>query len=340
MEDFQNPRDGDIILTKDYFIFNVFGYDHPSDKIIAYLKYIPKEIQAQFQLSWIPSEWNLGDIKYVRPQQLYSPEIFKELQNVFKKNNPEYLYRDPYIGKKVFVVPHHLIRNLYVPKVLLQELLKKEYPDPLEKEAIELIQIISQYSDISLSDFGLYGSLLTGMHRGMNSDIDIIIYGAQNYLKVKKIVFDLFKEKKIEYFYESKSDEYRMNKCLYKGHKFVFNSVRKNGEIRNEYGKFKFSPIRSLHFYCDVVRSMERMFRPAIYNIEDFFPVNDESILIKTHWPSQVVSMVGKFRDIAKKGDEVEVQGLLERVEEIITHKIYYRIVIGSGQGEEFIWPV
>lgn len=334
-----NPRDGDIILTKDHFIFYVFGYDHPADKVIAYLKYIPKDLQAQFQLDWIPFEWNLGELEFVRPQQLYTPKNFKEIQRVFKNRYPSYLYRDPYIGKTVFVVPHSLIEQIFVPEVQLQKLLEKSDPDTLEQEAIDLIQMLSTSSEVPISEFGLHGSLSTGMHTE-SSDIDIAIYGSQNFLKVKKTVFNLFKEKKIEYLSELESDQYRMNKCLHKERKFVFNTIRKKEELRRDYGRFKFFPIRPLHFFCDIVKSTEAMFRPAIYFIEEYFPADDDSLLVQTHWPSQVVSMIGEFRDIAKKGDEVEVQGMLERVEEVDGTETYYRVVIGSGKGKEFIWPV
>ncbi|MHA1652084.1 MAG: nucleotidyltransferase domain-containing protein [Candidatus Helarchaeota archaeon] len=335
----QTPRDGDIIFTKHGFIFYAFGYDHPINKIIAYLKYIPKELQNQFNLNWIPFEWNFRNISLVRPKKLYSPKIFKEIQRVFKANYPEYLYFDPFIGKTVFVVPHHLIKIYFVPEIQLRHLLQKSNPDPLERDAIELIQMLSRKAQVPLSDFGIHGSLSTGMHTD-SSDIDIAIYGAENFLRVKKTVFLLFKEKKIEYLNETSSDEIRMNKCLYKGRKFVFNGIRKIDELREEYRRFKYTPIRTLHFYCDVVESRERMFRPALYNIEDYFPADNDSILLQTHWPSQVISMIGEFRDVARRGDEVEVQGLLEKVEDLKEGNSYYRIVVGSGRENEFIRPV
>ncbi len=339
MESFEIYRDGDIILTNNNFIFYAFGYDHPPDKVIAYLKYIPKELQALFQLKWVEFEWDLGDLKFIRPQQLYSPKNFKEIRNVFKDNYPDYLSHDPFIGKTVFIVPDHKIQKRFIPAIQLQELFEKTNPDALEQEAIELIQMISQYSEVPLTELGLHGSLSTGMHV-KNSDIDLAVYGAQNYLKVKKTVFGFFKEKKLEYLNETKSDEYRLNKCLYKGRKFVFNGIRKKEEINNTYGQFKFDPIRPLHFYCDVVNSAESMFRPAIYNVEEYFPADDESLLVKTHWPKQVVSMIGEFRDITKKGDEIEVQGMLEKVDAINGSQYLYRVVVGSGKGKEFIWPV
>ncbi len=339
MKGSQRYRDGDIILTKDQFIFYVFGYEHPSDKAIAYLKYIPKELKAEFQLPWIDFEWNLGEWKFVRPKQLYSPEIFKEIQRVFKDKYPDYLYRDPYIGKTVFIVPNQRVQKVFVPQTQLQQLLQKLDPNPLEQEAIEVVQLLSETANVSLTEFGLHGSLSTGMSTA-SSDIDIAIYGGNNFRKVRRTVFQLFKEKKISYLNEIKSDEYRMNKCEYKGRKFVFNAIRKLEEIKIYYGEFRYTPVRHLHFYSDIVDNREGMFRPAIYQVAQYFPADEESRLTKTHRPSQIVSMVGEFRGIAQRGDEVEVQGMLEKVERVDSKDLHYRVVIGSGKGKEFIWPV
>ncbi|MDD1777619.1 MAG: hypothetical protein LUQ65_05565 [Candidatus Helarchaeota archaeon] len=339
MEGLPTFRDGDILLTKDHFIFYVFGYDFPPKQVVAYLKYVPKELQSHFQLAWIPFEWSFNDIKFVRPKKLYSPKNFKEIQRVFEKEYSEYLFHDPYSGKMLFVVPTEAIQQVFVPEVQWQELLKKQNPTPLETEAKEIIEFLSQSAVVHLSDFGIHGSISTGMSTE-ESDVDIAIYGGQNYLKVKKAVYELFKEKKLDYCNETTSDEYRMNKCIYKGRKFVFNAIRKQQEIKTRYGQFKYTPVRPIHFHADVVESRERMFRPAIYNIEEYFPCDTESLLVQIYWPTQVVSMIGEFRDIARKGDEVEVQGMLEKVEGTQSREIFYRVVIGSGAGEEFIWPV
>lgn len=332
-------RDGDIILTEDHFIFYVFGYDHPLDRVIAYLKYIPQDTAMEFKLPWINHEWDLDGIKFKRPERLYSPQIFKEIQRVFNNKYQAYLFRDSYIGKTVFAVPLHKIQRIYSPETKLKELLQKTTPSPLEQEAIRLLDLLVEQSGVQMAEFGLHGSISTGMSTE-SSDIDIAIYGGQNYLKVKKTVFQLFDAKKVDYLNEIASDEYRMNKGLYKGRKFVFNAIRKESEIHNSYSELKYESIRQVHFFCDIVQSNERMFRPAIYQIEEYFPAEDVSRLAKTHRPSQIVSMVGEFRDIAKPGEEVEVQGMLERVEKVKEKESYYRVVIGSGRNKEFIWPV
>ena len=70
ISDWQYPRDGDIIVTDDFFIFYIMGYDHPKDRVISYLKYIPVKVKNYFNLEWIPHIWQFLSREYVRPKKL------------------------------------------------------------------------------------------------------------------------------------------------------------------------------------------------------------------------------------------------------------------------------
>jgi uracil phosphoribosyltransferase len=49
--------------------------------------------------------------------------------------------------------------------------------------------------------------------------------------------------------------------------------------------------------------------------------------------------MIGCYRNVAKKGNLVDVSGTLERVENTVTSEIFYNVV-GTGVNEdEYIWP-
>ena len=52
------PRDGDAIITKDNFIFYVFGYEHPPNRTLAFLKYIPMEYAKFFPIKYLKKKWN------------------------------------------------------------------------------------------------------------------------------------------------------------------------------------------------------------------------------------------------------------------------------------------
>ena len=50
-------RDGDVILTTDNFIMYTFGYDHPKNKVISYLKYIPENLIKLFRRKYYEKEY-------------------------------------------------------------------------------------------------------------------------------------------------------------------------------------------------------------------------------------------------------------------------------------------
>jgi predicted nucleotidyltransferase len=77
------------------------------------------------------------------------------------------------------------------------------------------------------------------------------------------------------------------------------------------------------------------MFRPAIYKIGNYQPADEESQLSHDVIPKLVVSMIGCYRNVARKGDVMTVFGMLERVENIETGEAFHQAVVGTGANEE-----
>ncbi|MFX0135167.1 MAG: nucleotidyltransferase domain-containing protein [Candidatus Hodarchaeota archaeon] len=333
------PRDGDIILTDDFFIFYTMGYDHPKDRVISYLKYIPVNVKNHFNLDWIGYKWQFLGREYVRPKKLYSPKIFKSIETTFETYFSDYLYFSKNWNKTIFAIPYDKIKEVYIPQNGLSRLIELEKKDFLQEKAIKLINILSDYSKIPLTDFGIHGSLLTSMHTE-TSDIDIAVYGANNFKELKRTVKKLNEQKIIKYLFEIPTDKIRKNKGIFENQKFVFNAIRKILEIRNNYEIFEYKAIKSVQFKCKIIDSSLAMFRPAIYRIEDFQGENLDSKLKKDQEPIELVSMIGEFRDVVQKDQITQVSGMLEKVKNTRTGEIYYRIVVGSGVGEEFILPI
>jgi predicted nucleotidyltransferase len=83
------------------------------------------------------------------------------------------------------------------------------------------------------------------------------------------------------------------------------------------------------------------MFRPAIYKIADYEPANEASVLDEEKIPDLVVSMIGCYRNVARRGGRIRVSGTLERVENLETGQIFHQVVVGTGASEEeHIWPL
>lgn len=334
------PIDGDTFITKEGFILNVFGYEHPADRVFAFLKYIPARYRALFNVKMLERTWRYGDIELFRAEKLYTAKNYQSFVEVFKKNFPEYIYFCPYRQKEVISVPIDSISAVYVPKEALQLLLKTEKLDDLQSMTLEFIRLISEASNVPLENFGVHGSVALNMH-SEKSDIDVVVYGGQNFRRVEEAISELVKRGILSYVFNNRLDAARRFKGRFKNRIFMYTAARSSEEVRTKYGEYRYSPLFHVKFRCRVNNDAENMFRPAIYGIEDYHPADPRSALPSHMVPQTVVSMIGCYRNVARKGDEIEVSGMLERVEKISTGEIYHQVVVGTAESEEeYICPI
>jgi predicted nucleotidyltransferase len=325
-------RDGDVLLTKKGFIFYVFGYLHPNDRVIGFLKYIPIEYKRLFdaKLDFLEWQWKLNDKTLVRPRELYYGD---SLLSVLRNHFPEYLYFSKVFKKEIIAISKTEIQTIFVPKMGISQLINKQNPDVLEKEAVSLITLLSKTSKVPLDNFGIHGSILLGMHNE-KSDIDIAVYGSSNYKMVKAAINTLVSLTKADYLIETKFDKLRRNRGLYNSRRFVINATRQKEEIQEVYGDKLYVPITEISFKAKIVDNTEAVFRPAHYKITDFINLSPSPSQVI---PNEVVSMIGQYRDIAGIGEHIQGKGVLEEVRNIKRNKTAYRIVIGTGGPNQHI---
>ena len=331
--------DGDAFLTKENFIFTVIGYEHPNSRYFCFLKYIPAELKPLFPVRLLRRTWKLrpDDVTLFRAEKLYTAKNYQTLISTFKEHFPDYVYFCPYRWKDIISVPVRAIKRVFPAKNCMEELLAKKDKDPLEALAAELITLLSRCAGVPIQDFGLRGSIALNMH-SEESDVDFAVYGAENFRRVEKAVENLVEKGVLTYLTSRKMDFQRRFRGKYKGKVFMYNAVRKPGEIRVEYGRYRYTPVKPVSFECEVTDDSESMFRPALYPITGYKPLNEESKLESSRVPRRVVSMIGCYRNIARKGQKIRVHGTLEKVEDARNSEIFYQVVVGSGTNQnEFI---
>lgn len=334
------PRDGETLLTKEGFIFYVFGYEHPQNRLFAFLKYIPSNLAHHFPIRFLKQKWNLENIELSRPEKLYTAENYQKFLETFRKNFPHYLYCCPFRSKEVLSVPLDKIKKVYLPSECLQAIFKKENKDALQNETVELVSLLSEKSKVSIRDFGIHGSVGLNMH-SKYSDIDLVVYGAENFKKLETAVNQLVDEGTFTCVCTKKIDHARKHRGRYNDRRFVYNAVRKYEEIDAQHGKLKYTPIKNINFSCEVVDDSENMFRPATYPIKNYQPEDSESELTKEQVPARVLSMIGYYRNVARTGDVIKVSGTLERVDNVETEEISYQVIVGTATREkEYIEPI
>ncbi len=334
------PADGDTFVTKEGFIFNTFGYEHPEGRVFAFLKYIPADYKTLFNVDMLTRMWKYRETHLFRAEKLYTAQNYQTFIEAFKKNFPDYVYYDPLRGKELISAPLHSIETVYVPRECLISLMKVKKPDELQKMALDLITLISTHSSISLADFGIHGSIALNMH-APESDIDFVIYGSQNFRAVEQAIADLVNAGKLSYIVGNRLDAARKFQGKYRGKIFMYNATRKPEEAKTRYGEYRYLPISPLRFQCTVSNDGETMYRPATYRISGYKPLDSPSELPPEKIPDRVVSNIGCYRNIARQGSQIKVAGQLERVEPVEKGKVFYQVVVGTATSEEeYIWPV
>ncbi|HUK84921.1 MAG TPA: nucleotidyltransferase domain-containing protein [Candidatus Acidoferrum sp.] len=331
--------DGDTFVTKDGFILNTFGYEHPDDRVFAFLKYIPAKFKKLFEVEMLERTWKFGENQLFRAEKLYTAKNYKTFIEAFRTNFPDYLYYDSFRNKELITAPLDRIEQVFVPKdrlVWLQNLPKR---DKLQQMALDLIHLISKESNVPLDDFGVHGSIALNMH-SPESDIDFVIYGTENFRLVEEAIIRLVNTAKLSYIIGNRLEAARKFQGKYCGKIFMYNATKKPEQVKEKYGAYHYIPLEAVRFLATVCDDTETMYRPAIYKISSYKPQDNQSELDLDKIPIQVVSNIGCYRNIARIGNEIKVSGKLERVESTTSNEVFYQVVIGTATSEEeYIWP-
>ncbi|MBA7649274.1 hypothetical protein ES703_57070 [subsurface metagenome] len=322
-------RDGDAVLTTHGFIFYVFGYEHPADRYHGFLKYVPRDRSDAFEVEWLDLGWRMEGRDIIRPLELYSPESYTEMVEGFREHFPEYLYRSEQLDRWMITVPRDHIERVFRPSERLKEILEKGASDSLEEEALSLIQTLAETSGVSLDFFGVHGSISLGTSRS-ESDIDLSVYGASNFKLVKKGLLKAEEAGLLKLKRGDRLELKRLNSGVYNGRDFVVNATRLASEIDDRPQSYR--PVGPVEAECLCVRDDEAMFRPAVYRVQGCMSL-DEAVDVGD--VSEVVSMIGSYRDLVAKGEGIRVRGFLEEVAR--GDESWLRVVVGSGRAGEYL---
>jgi len=328
---FANLRDGDAVVTAHGLIFYVFGYEHPPDRYHGFLKYVPEELASGFDLEWLDVTWDYRGTILVRPTVLYDPDIYPRLVESFRKTLPDYLYRDEALDRHMITIPRALIAGAHIPSRQLMLLAARGPGDPLEEKALNLLELISDRSGVTRGFLGVHGSISLGTHHE-GSDIDLSVYGAENYRIVKVALLRLEEEGELTLKRDDRIEAKRLNRGLYRGEDFIVNATRRYDEIEKQ--PRKYIPLGTAEIEATCTSAREAAFRPATYRVENPKPLapcdpNAPNV-------TEIASMIGMYRDTAREGERITARGALELVK-TPKGEMWTRLVVGSAQPGEYL---
>jgi predicted nucleotidyltransferase len=335
--------DGDTFVTKDGFIMNTFGYEHPDDRVFAFLKYIPAQFKGLFNVEMLTRTWKFGTSELTnqlfRAEKLYTAKNYQTFIEAFRKTFPNYLYYDQTRGKELITAPLDAIEQVFVPKDRLVWLQNLPNPDGLQKTALNLIDLISKESGVDCTDLGIHGSIALDMH-APESDIDFVVYGTENFRLMEEAIQRLVNAAKLSYIAGNRIEAARKFQGKYLGKIFMYNATRKPDEVTAKFGDYTYTPLEPVRFAATVCSDAETMYRPATYKISSYQPQDDQSELNLDKIPVQIVSNIGCYRNVARTGQQVKAAGTLEKVQNTRDGAAFYQVVVGTATSEEeYIWP-
>ncbi|MEM3710153.1 MAG: hypothetical protein QXL46_04545 [Nitrososphaerales archaeon] len=341
-------KDRDFIRTTENLFFCVIGYVHPEDRVISYLRYLPNPA----------GKWGNNSVRYARAMPSYTINYLLKNIEELKKNFPNYVFYSDIFNTEISAVPYNRIKEHYLPENKLYEISKLTNRDKLQEKVIELAALISDKSKVPLSYIGVTGSILINIHKQEFSDIDLVVYGKNNSLRIRDTLLSLYNEKKnyIEKLHgnalykwcEEKARDYpltfheakeiykrKWNYGSFKGTNFSIHPVRLNSEITEFYGDKIFSPMGLVKVKATISDVSESIFLPHTYFLQKV--VIEEGKKVEDI--KNVTTYEGLYGGIFDIGDIIIAKGRLEKVIDRRSGEVYHQVLVGSleGKGTEYI---
>jgi len=325
-------RPRDFIYTRDDLFLATTTYLHPDDRILAFLRYIPKE----------DGERSRNKSRYTKVD---SKQAYEYLNDFF----PNYIFDCDVTQVQMMGVPKDRVKNMLKPEERLKEIIQWSLEGVLEDQLLQKVVMVAEIfqdeAGISASHLGISGSILPGLHDPTVSDIDFVIYGLKNHRKAMETFSDIkhdndsplnaigddywlklyekrIKDSSLSYqefqWYENRKN----NRGVISGTLFDILATRDWSEIEGTYGDKLYEPLGYAEIECTVKNAIASFDNPAVYEVEDVKILNGPIKSI-----TQVASYTHTYAGQAVEGERILVKGKLEKV---TGKKTIHRLKVGT----------
>ena len=332
-------REGDLIKTKSQVVFDVKGLVHPPNKVIAFPRFIPSpQGTRQGKDALYGKVYSLGD-------------RFKYLQ----ENHPELIVFDPVFGETMCEVPVDQIIEHYQPPEKLASLRTAKNLNTLENKALQLATTLKEKSGIPWSAIGISGSIMAGLTTE-KSDIDPLVYGAENsrkaYAALKELLktegsgFKPYSKTELQTLFDFRSKDTEMGfedfetvegrkafQGMFMGTDYFIRFVKDWSETNEQYGDVCYKNSGYAKIIANIADGSDALFTPCIYKLKDVSVVEGPKLTRIT----EIVSFRGRFCEQATVDEKIEAQGKVELVTNNNSSNEYYRLIIGSKPSDYMV---
>ncbi len=331
-------REGDFIEDTNGLIFDVKGLIHPTDRIVAFPRFVPN----------LAGERKRADLSY---KKIYA---FSERFALLEEKFPQYLVYDQVFNEHLCEVPVKAVKKHYQPADRLQKLRHGKKLDAMESRTLQFAKLLKESANIEWDKIGISGSVLVKLHKP-DSDIDPIVYGSENCRKVYSTLKGLLEDEKspidpynleelrklfdfrsrdtamlFEDFVRTESRKVMQGKFLQRDYSMRF--VKDWNEIEEQYGTTRYVNEGYARVMGNVIDDSESIFTPCHYKIGHVELLEG----IRLEPIKEIMSFRARFCEQARNGETVIAQGKVERVRKEGTEE-YYRLLIGGNVSDYMI---
>jgi predicted nucleotidyltransferase len=341
MSRFMNMKaiEGDLVENVRGVIFDVKGLIHPPRKVVAFPRFIPDSSGNRKR-------------KENSYRKVYS---FSERLVFLEQNSPNYLFYDPIFDEKLCEVPIEDVRKHYEPIQRLQEIRNCKEPDSLERRALQLVELLKETARIPYNAIGISGSILASLHIS-GSDIDIIVRGSEQCLKVYNALGNLLIDKhgsfspydlkdlrslfdfrskdttmRFEDFVRTESRKLLQGKFV--GTDYFVRFMKSRNEIDECYGDVQYKNAGVVEIKAIVADDSEAIFTPCIYKVKGTQILDGPQV----GQIEEIASFRGRFCEQARVGEAVIARGKVERVIDSRRGREYFRLLLGNKPSDFMI---
>jgi predicted nucleotidyltransferase len=330
-------REGDLVQTRFKSIFDVKGLVHPPDRVVAFPRFIPDSKGSRRR-------------KAISYKKVYA---LSERYRLLEESSPQYLVDDPVFGERLCEVPKRDIESYYSPITHLRELRESKHLDVLETAALRFVECLRSHSYVAWSKLGISGSLLVQLHTP-KSDIDPIVYGEKNCLKIRETLESLtkngkslvraFSKEELKSLYNFRSQDTEMSfddfvnvehRKVLQGmalqHIFYIRCIKDWDETAEHYGDLIYRKVGFSRIKAVIVDDSEAIFTPCRYSVENVRLLGGKGGEAVT----EVASFRGRFCEQARTGETIVAQGKVEKMQRK-DGETFFRLLLG-GQPSDFM---
>ncbi len=228
--------EGDFIESKSGHIFEIKGFHQPQDRTIAFIRYAPISKPSSLEIN-MRNKINNSNCSLEYYKKIYP---LNEKFQYIKEKHPEYLFSHPNYYFQLQAVLNSEIKEHFLPNKFLQFLNNSKEILPsgsILKDALDLCHYLSENSGVPYEYIGITGSLLVGL-QNEESDIDLIVYGYENSIKIRKVIKENF---------QNQNQDEKHPLCAYsmENYRDLYKSRAKGSSI--SFQKFLQYEVRKLH---------------------------------------------------------------------------------------------